>query len=179
MPNEKSLPIRPQVAIMTSAGTLHPLMREKIETAFQCKVFNRYGSREVGDIASECEAHAGLHVFPSGNYIEIVDDQGHPVPNGEEGNILVTNLYNYAMPLIRYYIGDRGVLSRSDRCACGRQGQISGKDQRPQCGNVPQKGWDPGGWPVLQPFLVLQRMGAKIPGGPEGLRAGRVQDPED
>ena len=120
----EGLPIRPQVAIMTSAGTLHPWMREKIEAAFQCRVFNRYGSREVGDIASECEAHAGLHVFPSGNYVEIVDDQGHPVPNGEEGNILVTNLYNYAMPLIRYYIGDRGVLSRSDRCACGRQGQI-------------------------------------------------------
>jgi phenylacetate-CoA ligase len=120
----QGIPLHPQVAIMTSAGTLHPWMREKIETAFQCKVFNRYGSREVGDIASECEAHAGLHVFPSGNYIEIVDDQGHPVPNGVEGNILVTNLYNYAMPLIRYYIGDRGVLSRSDSCACGRQGQI-------------------------------------------------------
>jgi len=109
---------------MTSAGTLHPFIREKIETAFQCKVFNRYGSREVGDIASECEAHAGLHVFSSGNYIEIVDDQGHPVPNGVEGNILVTNLYNYAMPLIRYSIGDRGVLSRSESCVCGRHGQI-------------------------------------------------------
>jgi phenylacetate-CoA ligase len=121
---KEGIPTRPQVAIMTSAGTLHPWMREKIEAAFQCRVFNRYGSREVGDIASECEAHAGLHVFPSGNYVEIVDDQGHPLPNGEEGNILVTNLYNYAMPLIRYYIGDRGVLSRSDRCACGRQGQI-------------------------------------------------------
>jgi phenylacetate-CoA ligase len=120
----EGISIRPQAAIMTSAGTLHPFMREKIETAFRCKVFNRYGSREVGDIACECEAHAGLHVFPSGNYVEIVDDQGHAVPNGEEGNILVTNLYNYAMPLIRYYIGDRGVLSRSDRCACGRQGQI-------------------------------------------------------
>jgi len=120
----EGIPMRPQIAIMTSAGTLHPFMREKIETAFQCKVFNRYGSREVGDIASECEAHCGLHVFPSGNYIEIVDDQGHPLPNGEEGNILVTNLYNYAMPLIRYSIGDRGVLSRSDSCACGRQGQI-------------------------------------------------------
>jgi phenylacetate-CoA ligase len=41
-----------------------------------------------------------------------------------EGNILVTNLYNYAMPLIRYSIGDRGVLSSNGTCSCGRRGQI-------------------------------------------------------
>lgn len=116
--------VAPQTAIMTSAGTLFSFMREKIETVFQCKVFNRYGSREVGDIACECETHAGLHVFPWGNYIEIVDEQGRLVPNGIEGNILVTNLSNFAMPLIRYSIGDRGVLSQSDCCKCGRQGQI-------------------------------------------------------
>ena len=116
--------VSPQTAVMTSAGTLFPFMREKIEKTFQCKVFNRYGSREVGDIASECEAHEGLHVFPWGNYVEIVDEKGFPVPNGTEGNILVTNLSNFAMPLIRYFIGDRGTLSQSDHCSCGRQGQI-------------------------------------------------------
>ncbi len=116
--------VTPQQAIMTSAGTLYPFMREKIEAVFHCKIFNRYGSREVGDIACECSAHAGLHVFPWGNYIEIVDDQGNPAPNGVEGNILVTNLNNFAMPLIRYAIGDRGMLSLSDQCSCGRHGQI-------------------------------------------------------
>lgn len=120
----EKIDVTPQNAIMTSAGTLFPFMREKIEATFHCKVFNRYGSREVGDIACECEAHAGLHVFPWGNYIEIVDDQGRPVPNGTEGNILVTNLSNFAMPLVRYFIGDRGTLSQSDHCRCGRQGQI-------------------------------------------------------
>lgn len=116
--------VTPQHAIMTSAGTLYPFIREKVEAVFHCKIFNRYGSREVGDIACECSAHDGLHVFPWGNYIEIVDDQGNPVPKGVEGNILVTNLNNFAMPLIRYAIGDRGRLSLSDRCSCGRQGQI-------------------------------------------------------
>ena len=116
--------VTPQEAVMTSAGTLYPFMRERIEAVFHCKVFNRYGSREVGDIACECSAHAGLHVFPWGNYIEIVDDQGKRVPNGVEGNILVTNLNNYAMPLVRYAIGDRGVLSESEQCSCGREGQI-------------------------------------------------------
>jgi phenylacetate-CoA ligase len=116
--------VTPQEAVMTSAGTLYPFMREKIEMVFQCKVFNRYGSREAGDIACECHAHTGLHVFPWGNYVEIVDDLGYPVPNGVEGNILVTNLNNFAMPLIRYSIGDRGVLSLPEQCSCGRQGQI-------------------------------------------------------
>jgi phenylacetate-CoA ligase len=120
----ENIRVIPQTAVMTSAGTLHAFMREKIERVFQCKAFNRYGSREVGDIAGECTGHAGLHVFPWGNYVEIVDDEANIVPNGTEGNILVTNLLNFAMPLIRYFIGDRGILSPSDQCSCGRQGQI-------------------------------------------------------
>ena len=116
--------VTPQEAIVTSAGTLYPQMRATIQRVFGCPVFNRYGSREVGDIASECDKHAGLHVFPFGNYVEIVDEQGHPVPAGAEGNIVVTNLNNYAMPLVRYMIGDRGTLSPAGECACGRGGQI-------------------------------------------------------
>jgi phenylacetate-CoA ligase len=113
----------PQRAIVTSAGTLHDFMRETIESVFGCRVFNRYGSREVGNIACQCACHGGLHVAPWGNYIEIVDDNDRPVPNGELGDILVTSLNNYAMPLIRYRIGDRGRLS-SLSCPCGRPGQI-------------------------------------------------------
>ncbi len=120
----ENISVTPQKAIMTSAGTLHPFIREKIESVFHCKILNRYGTREVGDIACECQAHTGLHVFPWGNYVEIVDDQGNRLPDGVEGNILVTNLHNHAMPLIRYAIGDRGVLSSSRQCSCGRHGQI-------------------------------------------------------
>jgi phenylacetate-CoA ligase len=119
----QQISLRPQQAILSSASTLHPFMREKVEAVFQCKVFDRYGSREVGDIASECEAHRGLHVFPWTCYLEIVDDAGLPVPPGEEGNILVTSLANYAMPLLRYQIGDRGILAADETCPCGRRGQ--------------------------------------------------------
>jgi phenylacetate-CoA ligase len=120
----EGLAVARQTAILTSAGMLYSFMREKLKKVFGCEVFNRYGSREVGDIASECREHAGLHVFPWTNYVEIVDDEGRPVPNGKEGNILVTCLTNYAMPLIRYAIGDRGILSQRERCSCGRSGQI-------------------------------------------------------
>jgi phenylacetate-CoA ligase len=117
------LRVQPQQAILTSAGTLHRFMRELIEQTFGCSVFNRYGSREVGDIACECEAHDGLHVAPWGTYVEVVNENGARVRDGEEGEICVTSLTNYAMPLIRYRIGDRGALSTRD-CACGRRGQL-------------------------------------------------------
>ncbi len=115
--------VRPQAAVMTSAGTLYPFMREQITSVFQCPVFDRYGSREVGDVACQCQALGGLHVPPWGNYLEIVDEAGRRVPDGIEGEILITSLCNYAMPLIRYRIGDRGILA-TQRCPCGRAGQL-------------------------------------------------------
>lgn len=64
----EKIPIRPQSAIITSAGQLYPFMRETIEGVFKCKVFNRYSARELADIAGECPAHSGWHVFPKGCY---------------------------------------------------------------------------------------------------------------
>ena len=72
---------------------------------------NQYGSREVSNIACEIPGIEGLWVAPWGSYVEILDDEGLPVHPGEEGNIVVvTCLTNYAMPLLRYWIGDRGAL---------------------------------------------------------------------
>jgi phenylacetate-CoA ligase len=107
----EGLEVRPQRAIITSASTLYPFMRETIERVFGCRIYDRYGSREVGDIACERPHSDGLWVAPWGNFIEVVDGNGRPVPDGETGDILVTSLTNYAMPLIRYKIEDRGVLS--------------------------------------------------------------------
>lgn len=107
---KEDLIIIPQSAIITSAGKLYPFMREKIEGVFQCKAFDRYGSREVGDIACERPGFDGLWVAPWGNYLEIIDPEENRVPEGNSGEILVTSLSNYAMPLIRYRIGDRGTL---------------------------------------------------------------------
>jgi len=99
-------------------------MRQKIESVFQTRVFNRYGSREVGDMACECDTHEHLHIAPSGHFIEIVDDNGAQLTDGVEGNIAVTCLMNYAMPLVRYSIGDRGVMSTARQCSCGRKGPM-------------------------------------------------------
>ncbi len=111
---DNNLLVTPQKAVMTSAGTLFPFMRQTIERVFGCRVYNRYGSREVGDIACQLPASAGLGeilwVAPWGCYVEVVDDNGNLLPLGEEGNLLVTSLVNFAMPLLRYKIGDRGSL---------------------------------------------------------------------
>jgi len=116
---QEGLEVHSPQAIMTSAGTLHAHMRETIRRVFRAPVFNRYGSREVGDIACECEAHEGLHVSAPTHYVEILRPDGTPTDPGEVGEIVVTLLTNYAMPLIRYRIGDMGAWAESS-CSCGR-----------------------------------------------------------
>ncbi len=106
-------------AIMTSAGVLYPHMRDKIQQVFRAPVFNRYGSREVGDIACECECHNGLHISSFTHFVEILREDGSSAAPGEYGEIVITLLTNYAMPLLRYRIGDLGVMSE-ETCACGR-----------------------------------------------------------
>jgi phenylacetate-CoA ligase len=104
--------------IISSAETLTESKRKIIESAFNCKVLNRYGSREVGLIASECSEQSGLHINADNIYVEIVKD-GQPVPLGESGDILVTDFSNIAMPLIRYKLGDVGSLGENS-CSCKR-----------------------------------------------------------
>lgn len=70
------------------------------------------------ELATECE-HGRLHVSMDFGIVEIVDEQGEPLPPGEEGRIVCTGLFNEVQPLIRYDIGDRGAWS-TERCPCGR-----------------------------------------------------------
>jgi phenylacetate-CoA ligase len=110
-------PYRPR-SIVTSAEVLEPADRELLEEVFGCPVFNRYGCREFSVVASECPAHNGLHVMAEGLLVEI-DAPAGPAKPGQTGSILVTDLLNAAMPMIRYRIGD--VASWAARpCGCGR-----------------------------------------------------------
>ena len=110
-------PYRP-LALVTSAEVLTEADRALLQATFGCPVFNRYGSREVSIIASECSHHNGLHVMVEGLYVEVVRGAEHARP-GEPGALLVTDLLNFGMPLIRYRIGDVGSWAEGP-CACGR-----------------------------------------------------------
>lgn len=105
-------------SIVISAEGLEPEERTFVEHVFGCPVFNRYGCREVSVIASECSEKLGLHVMAEGLYVEIVHGD-RPAEPGQMGGILVTDLLNHAMPLIRYRIGDMGTWAPG-HCSCGR-----------------------------------------------------------
>jgi len=106
-------------SIVCTAEALFPHQRKLIEVAFHCKVFERYGSREVGTVASECKYHKGMHIFSPSVYLEIIKDGKRTKP-GEIGEIVITDLLNYGMPFIRYQVGDMGALGDRE-CECGRK----------------------------------------------------------
>ncbi len=93
-------PHRPE-AIISAAEALHPAQRETIERAFGCPVFNTYGCREVMLIAAECERRDGLHLTADHLCIEL--DQPSTSIDGETiGEVVLTDLHNFGMPLLRY-----------------------------------------------------------------------------
>lgn len=106
-----------------SGEMLFDLTRKKLKKEFQCAVVNQYGAHEVNSIAYECrEGH--LHCMETNVLVEVLDNYGNPVEEGMEGNIYVTSLMNYAMPFIRYNIGDRGILYDGGVCKCGNKEKI-------------------------------------------------------
>lgn len=107
---------RPESAI-TTAEPLLAQQRQVIESTLGFSMFNHYGTRDFGLIAAECEQHQGLHVNPLAAYIEYEDIEGP----GAEGlkDVIVTDLLNYGMPLIRYRINDCAYPGEAP-CPCGR-----------------------------------------------------------
>jgi len=102
-------------SVISSAEVLYDHQRAFLEKECGIEVFDRYGSREVGLIASECSAHDGMHIYTDNVYVESVKYAG----TDTGGEIIVTSLINYVMPFIRYRIEDIGVLDEG-ACACGR-----------------------------------------------------------
>ena len=103
------------MAVLTGDEVL-PEVRREIADVFGCRVVSEYGSREVGLIAYEC-ARGKLHVLSPHVHVEIVRN-GRSVAAGEAGSIVCTNLNTRAQPLIRYALGDVGILSDVS-CDCG------------------------------------------------------------
>jgi len=105
-------------AIFTTAEVLYPIQRKAIENQFGCRVFDGYGARDGGANAMECSEHSGLHVSVESVVIEFKKDN-ETVSYGESGRMLCTDLFNYAMPFIRYAVGDIGTPT-DELCPCGR-----------------------------------------------------------
>ena len=103
--------------VITTGEPLYAHQRNEIERAFGCKVFNSYRSREAGPLAQECGSGDGMHINEESLYLEIAasDVSSHD----DQGEIVITDLLNFGMPLIRYKMND--ISSFVGRpCRCGR-----------------------------------------------------------
>ncbi len=110
--------IRPLKSIMACAGTVTDDIRAELREVFGARIHNKYGSRDAGEMAIECE-RGGLHELSTAIHLEIVDANDRPCAPGVSGRLLVTCLCNFNFPIIRYEIGD--VAAWSGRaCECGR-----------------------------------------------------------
>lgn len=116
---EHNIIVKPIKVIHTGAGQLFPFMRKDIEDVFGCEVFDHYGGREMGALATECKAHNGLHVLGDRVHLELVDHKGRNVEIGETGEVVITRFANRVMPLIRYKVGDTAIWAESNECSCG------------------------------------------------------------
>jgi len=103
--------------IVSTAEVLYEFQREKLKKFFECPVADEYGACEGGIIAFECP-RGSMHITSENVYIEVVDENNVPKGPSEEGKIIVTSLRNFGFPIIRYELGDVGVLSERV-CSCG------------------------------------------------------------
>ncbi len=114
---EQDFEIRPKL-IFTLGETLTSTHREIVRKVFDININDIYGCEEFGHMAFECNEHSGLHMITDSCVFEFLNG-GAAVSSGEKGEIVITGLYNYTMPLIRYRIGDIGIPT-DERCSCGR-----------------------------------------------------------
>jgi phenylacetate-CoA ligase len=97
---------------------LEPAVRERCEALFGVKVVDMYSSQEVGYIALECPVSGKYHIQSENLLVEVLDEKGHACQPGEIGRVVVTTLHEFAMPLLRYEIGDYAEVG--ELCPCGR-----------------------------------------------------------
>lgn len=108
--------IKPRMVI-TGAETLTPAMREQLSRVFKAPVYDTYGAQEFSRIATECIVTGEYHICDDSVLVELLTDTGPAAP-GETGRVIATNLHSYAMPFIRFELGDVAVRGR-DQCSCG------------------------------------------------------------
>jgi phenylacetate-CoA ligase len=120
-------------AVMSSGQALPESARQTIEVGLGTKVYDKYGSREFSGIAYQCGHSPDHHVVDESYIVELLVD-GRPAKPGEIGEVVVTDLNNFSVPLVRYRIGDLATaVDASTPCPCGRSmsriGRIEGRTQ--------------------------------------------------
>jgi phenylacetate-CoA ligase len=102
--------------IVTTGEPLPPDIRIKAQKAFGARIFDRYGAQEIGHLAAECPSCGQYHISAESVLMEILNDDGTPTKPGKVGRVVITSLYNYAMPFIRYDLEDVVEVGWPDTC---------------------------------------------------------------
>jgi phenylacetate-CoA ligase len=104
--------------LRTFGEILEPECRAVCQRVFGVKTVDMYSSQEVGYLGLQCSEHEHYHVMSENVLVEVLDEQGQPCGAGETGRVVVSTLHNFAMPLLRYDIGDYAEVGQP--CSCGR-----------------------------------------------------------
>ncbi|MGD9648465.1 MAG: phenylacetate--CoA ligase family protein [Pirellulales bacterium] len=139
--------------VRTFGELLEPHVRTTVREVWGLRVVDMYSSQEVGYLALQCPKHEHYHIQSESVLVEILDDDGRPCEPGEIGRVVITPLHNYAMPLLRYEIGDYAEVG--EKCPCGR------------------------GLPVLNRILGRQRNMAILPDGSRRWPSIELADRDD
>ena len=110
--------IRPRI-IFGTADLIDVHSIRFLEKAFEAPYYDQFGCAEVDRSAWQCYEKTGYHMDVDSVITQFVDEDGDETGTGERGEVVYTNLYSYAMPFIRYAIGDVGIRS-NEKCPCGR-----------------------------------------------------------
>lgn len=107
------------IEVKTVGENLTSEQRILYHEAWNVRVTDLYSTEEVGYIALQCPQHDHYHVMSENIYVEILDDSGNPCRPGQAGRVILSTLNNFAMPMLRYDIGDIAIAS-DEPCSCGR-----------------------------------------------------------
>ncbi|MEY8214636.1 MAG: phenylacetate--CoA ligase family protein, partial [Colwellia sp.] len=127
--NKNNMPVFSPDTILTGAEPLHDFQRTEIEKAFNCSAYDTFGCREFMLMSAECTEYKNLHINSDHLVVETLSEQGESI-TGQSGDLVITDLYNFGMPLIRYVNGDRATLI-NEPCNCGNplplMGSVDGR----------------------------------------------------
>lgn len=98
---------------------MSPGMRDFIEERYGCLVYSTYNMNEMGAFSFECEQRSGFHLNTDACYVRIANERGETVPDGNTGEVIISNLVNKATVILNYRTGDWARLSK-EPCSCGR-----------------------------------------------------------
>jgi len=145
--------------VRTLSEALPDGLRELCQEVWGVKLVDNYSSMELGYLALQCPENEHYHVMSEGVMIEVLDDHDQPCKPGESGRIVITNLHNYATPLIRYELGD--IVTVGEKCSCGRGLPVISKIQGRYRGMITlpngERSWPDVGLVKMQSHAPIQQ----------------------